>query len=44
MIAGHEASGVIEEVGENVAGRKPGDRVVVSLLRSGRKVDHGLTA
>jgi S-(hydroxymethyl)glutathione dehydrogenase / alcohol dehydrogenase len=34
MIAGHEAAGVIEEVGPGVSRVKPGDPVVVSLLRS----------
>ncbi len=34
VIAGHEASGIIEEVGEGVSGVKKGDHVVVSLLRS----------
>ena len=34
VVAGHEAAGVIEEVGANVTLAKPGDRVVVSLIRS----------
>jgi len=34
LVAGHESSGVVEEVGENVTLVKPGDTVVVSLLRS----------
>ena len=34
FIAGHEASGIIDEVGEGVKHVKPGDHVVVSLLRS----------
>jgi S-(hydroxymethyl)glutathione dehydrogenase / alcohol dehydrogenase len=34
LIAGHEAAGVVEEIGEGVGGVTPGDRVVVSLLRS----------
>lgn len=34
MVAGHEAAGVVEEIGENVTLAKPGDHVVVSLLRS----------
>ncbi len=34
VVPGHEAAGVIEEIGENVTGVKLGDRVVVSLLRS----------
>jgi Zn-dependent alcohol dehydrogenase len=32
-VAGHEAAGVVEEVGRGVTGVRPGDRVVVSLLR-----------
>ena len=31
---GHEAAGVVEEVGPNVTLAKPGDHVVVSLIRS----------
>lgn len=34
LVAGHEASGVVNEIGEGVTLVKPGDRVVVSLLRS----------
>jgi S-(hydroxymethyl)glutathione dehydrogenase / alcohol dehydrogenase len=34
VIVGHEASGIVEEIGEGVTLVKPGDRVVVSLLRS----------
>lgn len=34
VIAGHEASGMVDEVGEGVTLVKSGDRVVVSLLRS----------
>ncbi|MCK4433440.1 MAG: Zn-dependent alcohol dehydrogenase [Methanomicrobia archaeon] len=34
VVAGHEAAGIVEEVGENVTMTKPGDPVVVSLLRS----------
>jgi NDMA-dependent alcohol dehydrogenase len=34
VVAGHEVAGVISEVGAGVAGVQPGDRVVVSLLRS----------
>jgi Zn-dependent alcohol dehydrogenase len=34
VVAGHEAAGVVVAVGEDVAAVQPGDRVVVSLLRS----------
>lgn len=34
VIAGHEAAGVVEEVGQGVSSVKPGDHVVVSLLRA----------
>lgn len=34
VVAGHESSGIIVEVGEGVTTVKPGDHVVVSLLRS----------
>lgn len=34
VVAGHEAAGVVEAVGDSVAGVSPGDPVVVSLLRS----------
>ncbi len=34
VVAGHEAAGVVEAVGEDVGRVKPGDHVVVSLLRS----------
>jgi S-(hydroxymethyl)glutathione dehydrogenase/alcohol dehydrogenase len=34
VVAGHEAAGVVEEIGEGVTLVKPGDYVVVSLLRS----------
>lgn len=34
VIAGHEAAGIVEEVGDHVTLAQPGDRVVVSLLRS----------
>ena len=34
LVAGHEASGIAVEVGPGVALVKPGERVVVSLLRS----------
>ena len=33
-VYGHEAAGVVEEVGEGVTGARPGEPVVVSLLRS----------
>lgn len=34
LVAGHEAAGVVAEVGPGVARVRPGDHVVVSLLRS----------
>jgi S-(hydroxymethyl)glutathione dehydrogenase / alcohol dehydrogenase len=34
MVVGHEAAGIVEQIGENVTLVKPGDRVIVSLLRS----------
>ena len=34
LVAGHEAAGVVEEVGEDVTNVEPGDHVVISLLRS----------
>ena len=34
VIAGHEAAGVVEEVGPGVTLHKPGDRVLATLLRS----------
>ena len=34
VVAGHESAGVVEEVGENVTLVRPGDAVVVSLLRA----------
>src|SRR5512142_2839517 len=34
IVAGHEAAGFVEDVGDGVTRVKPGDRVVVSLLRS----------
>jgi len=34
MIFGHEAAGIIEAVGDQVTGFAPGDRVVVTLMRS----------
>ncbi|MDH3674219.1 MAG: Zn-dependent alcohol dehydrogenase [Anaerolineae bacterium] len=33
-VFGHEAAGVVEEVGLHVTGARPGDHVVVSLIRS----------
>jgi S-(hydroxymethyl)glutathione dehydrogenase/alcohol dehydrogenase len=34
LVAGHESSGVVAEVGQGVATLRPGDPVVVSLLRA----------
>jgi S-(hydroxymethyl)glutathione dehydrogenase/alcohol dehydrogenase len=34
FVAGHEAAGIVAEVGPDVTAVRPGDRVVVSLLRS----------
>ena len=34
ILLGHEASGEVIEVGREVAGFKPGDRVVITLMRS----------
>ncbi|MFZ2099862.1 MAG: Zn-dependent alcohol dehydrogenase [Oricola sp.] len=34
MVLGHEAAGVVEQVGEGVRGVMPGDHVVVTLIRS----------
>ncbi len=34
LILGHEAAGIVTEVGENVHNVKPNDRVVVTLMRS----------
>jgi Zn-dependent alcohol dehydrogenase len=34
VVAGHEAAGVVEAIGANVTAVQPGDRVVISLLRS----------
>jgi Zn-dependent alcohol dehydrogenase len=34
LVAGHEVAGVVSELGPGVTGMQPGDRVVVSLLRS----------
>jgi S-(hydroxymethyl)glutathione dehydrogenase/alcohol dehydrogenase len=34
LVAGHEAAGIVDQVGDGVTLAQPGDRVVVSLLRS----------
>ncbi len=34
VVAGHEAAGIVEEIGPDVTLTTPGERVVVSLLRS----------
>ena len=34
VVAGHEAAGLVDEIGPGVTGVRPGDRVVVSLLRT----------
>jgi S-(hydroxymethyl)glutathione dehydrogenase / alcohol dehydrogenase len=34
VVAGHECAGIVEEIGEGVTLVKPGDHVVMSLLRS----------
>ena len=34
VVAGHECAGIVEEVGEGVTHVRPGDHVVMSLLRS----------
>jgi Zn-dependent alcohol dehydrogenase len=34
VIAGHEAAGIVDQIGDGVTLAQPGDRVVVSLLRS----------
>ncbi len=34
VVVGHEAAGIVEEIGENVTLTAPGDNVVVSLLRT----------
>jgi Zn-dependent alcohol dehydrogenase len=34
VVYGHEAAGVVEEVGPRAAGLRPGDHVVVTLIRS----------
>ena len=40
VVAGHEAAGGVEEVGDHVTMVTPGDRVVVSLLRSCGRCHH----
>jgi S-(hydroxymethyl)glutathione dehydrogenase/alcohol dehydrogenase len=35
VVLGHEAAGIVEEVGHGVTNVKPGDRVTAGLLRSG---------
>ncbi len=37
VVGGHEGAGIVEEAGEGVTLVKPGDRVVVSMLRSCRQ-------
>jgi Zn-dependent alcohol dehydrogenase len=34
IVAGHEVAGIVEELGPGASGVEPGDRVIVSLLRS----------
>jgi S-(hydroxymethyl)glutathione dehydrogenase/alcohol dehydrogenase len=34
VVAGHEAAGIVDEIGPGVTSVRPGDRVVVSLLRT----------
>ena len=34
-VAGHEAAGIVEEIGEGVTYVKPGDRVLISLVHAG---------
>ncbi len=34
MVFGHEAAGIVEEIGNNVISVKPGDAVLVTLIRS----------
>jgi len=43
VVAGHEAAGIVEEVGEHVTLAKPGDRVILSLLRSCGRCFHCTT-
>ncbi len=40
VVAGHEGAGVVEEIGGNVTTVRPGDRVVVSLLRTCGRCAH----
>ncbi len=42
LIGGHEAAGIIEELGSNVSGFSVGDRVIVSLLWSCQQCRHCL--
>ena len=42
MIGGHEAAGIVEEVGSNVSGLAIGDRIIVSLLWSCQQCRHCL--
>jgi Zn-dependent alcohol dehydrogenase len=34
VVAGHEAAGIVDDLGPGVTGVRPGDPVVVSLLRT----------
>lgn len=43
LIPGHESAGYVEEVGEGVTSVKPGDTVVVSLLRSCKECKYCIT-
>jgi S-(hydroxymethyl)glutathione dehydrogenase/alcohol dehydrogenase len=43
IVAGHESSGYVEEVGEGVTTFKPGDFVVISLLKSCRRCLYCIT-
>jgi S-(hydroxymethyl)glutathione dehydrogenase / alcohol dehydrogenase len=43
VVAGHESSGYVEEVGKGVAGLKKGDAVILSLLASCGKCKYCLT-
>jgi S-(hydroxymethyl)glutathione dehydrogenase / alcohol dehydrogenase len=40
LVAGHEASGVVEAVGDGVSHFQPGDRVIVTLIRSCGRCRH----